>query len=147
MRNKIILTGILLFFFGFPVAGLLYFWADMQSKVEASAGDFVDEVGRDVLAKWDYDMLANEGTMTLKTELKPERFEGWKQTLGKFKEIGSLKNKKTWALPRNDMMWQFTSFDAPVEFEKGTATLRATVTRKTIGPRWRFETFELIPNR
>jgi len=147
MRNKIILTGILLFFFGFPVAGLLYFWADMQRKVESSAAEFVDEVGTEVLTKWDYDLLANEGTMTLKTELQANEFEKWHLQLGEFQSIGDLKNKKVWAAPRNDMMWQFTSFDAPVKFANGNATLRATVTRKTVGPRWRFEAFDLVPTR
>lgn len=147
MRNKIILTAILLFFLGFPLAGVMFFWKDMQRKVQGSAHQFVDDVGTQVLQTWDHELLLDEGTTTLKAGLPPETFAKWKAEFGTFESLGQAEAKETWAKPKNDMMWQYTRFEVPVEFSTGPATLFTTVTRKTVGPRWRFETFELKRTR
>lgn len=147
MRNKLILTGVLLFVFGLPTAGVIYFWNDMKGKIEVSADKFAEETSRQILTDWNSNQLYDEGTTAIKDKDFESKFSEWKSALGKPTKIGAFKVVKTWAEPRNDMMWQLVQFETPITFEKGTATLHAVVARKTVGPRWRFESFNLVPAR
>ncbi len=147
MRNKLILTGVLLFVFGLPTAGVIYFWNDMKSKIEVSADSFAEETSRQILFDWNSKLLYEEGTTAIKDKDFESKFGEWKSALGKPTKFGTFKVIKTWAEPRNDMMWQIVQFETPIEFEKGKATLKTLVARKTVGPRWRYESFDLVPSR
>lgn len=147
MRQRLILTGLLLFFFGFPVAGLVYFWNDAHRKIQISGDAFVRRVLPEVATEWDYKSFLDKGSVPLVKNVTEAEFGAMRDEWGRLQEVRSVTEGRSWATERDDMMSQFVRFHALAKFERGEADITILVTRKTVGPRWRIEDLSIAPAR
>ena len=135
----------MLFLLGFPAGGLVWFWADAHGRIERNALPAAEGVAKEFLAAWDGEVLEEAGTNEFRLGLPPTQVADWEGRFGPFRSLGPMRAEKSWAGARNDMVWQFVQATGEAQFEKGAATLRVTVARRTMSPEWRVESLTLEP--
>lgn len=145
-KRRLAIIAVFVFFFGFPLAGMLYVYKAAHSTMRASATAFAQEQVPEILGKGDYETLRFYGTLTLKEKLSKQEFDGWFSELGEFESLGEFKVKRSTVGARNDQAWQIVYLEAPVRFSKLPATLTLKAARRSTAlAEWRIEEFELRP--
>ena len=136
----------MVFFFGFPMAGLLFVYFRAHATIRASAQPFVAETTQEVLGESDFKNLYFLGTLTLKGSLTKETFSSWLDRYGDYKALHDLHPTRSWVGSRADQSWQYASFAGTVEFSKGDARLDFVAARRSTAlSEWRVEKFLLTP--
>lgn len=141
--NPFTVTGMLLFFCGLPVVGLLYFWTDMHSKMARDATGPGVTIMRQLASSWsvdDLDKLASQ-----ECALRQKDLDGWIRELGPLTDFGSPKVEKTWADVRRDRGYQFARLRTEAVFAKGKAELVWIIARPGVSPTWELDDLKVRP--
>ncbi len=141
--NRTALTVILLFFFGLPIGGLLYFWNDTHTKIRYSAANFVQDEMPSLTTTWDEAKLLDVTTDNFRSQYKQGQTLVWQQKYGALKGAFSVDPVRSNANEQEDMMVQYVEFQGVVPFEKGKVSVHLRVARKTTAPRWRIDGIDL----
>lgn len=140
--RRIKLSLLLLFFFGFPVTGIVYFWRDMHSKIEANSQAQGEQIAiRAMTADEAALKIVSTPTFAEKPELKA--FVDQRKSWGPFLKLEGIKTKKSWAGERDDQMWQFVRFNGTAQFKTGPKKLEWVVCRIYIDSKWRLDDMKL----
>lgn len=138
------LTLLLLFFFGFPCAGIIYFWRDMHSKIEANSQAQGEQIAVRAMTA---DSPALQIISSPQFAAKPE-FAGFldqRKSWGPFIKLENISTKKSWAGERDDKMWQFVRFNGTAQFKSGAKNLEWVVCRVYIENKWLLDDIKLAP--
>ena len=60
MKNVLVVIGAMLFFFGFPLSGMLYFWWDAHHKIEAAGLAYLHQIEKPFFQNYDWNAVKNE---------------------------------------------------------------------------------------
>lgn len=144
-KKAIIITAVLLFFFGFPMFGLLYFWQDMHRKMTNDAAAPVHALAVDAMQAWDDEAIGRRLGPEADYKKINQNIEAWRTKFGRLETLGPETNPRTWAHEYKDQVWNFASFDFPAKFEKGEATVRFTGSRLYFEKDWKIHDIEFLP--
>ncbi len=145
-KRRLAIIAVFVFFFGFPLAGMLYVYNAAHSTMRASAIAFAEEQVPEILGKADYETLRFYGTLTLKEKLSKQEFDGWLQRYGAFESLGEFTVKRSTVGARNDQAWQIVYLECPVRFSKGATILNLKAARRSTAlAEWRIEEFSIGP--
>ncbi len=143
-RKRLVVAAAILFFFGFPLAGILFPYLSIHKAMRASGEKFLRSSAPEILAPDGWSALEDYGTLSLKKDLKQETFDAWMAQCGDFKEIGNIAVTRSWVSTRGDQGWQFISFKGQAQFTKSVAPFEITVARRSVAlDEWRIESFNL----
>jgi hypothetical protein len=145
-KRRLAIAAVLLFFFGLPLAGMLYVYNAAHATMRTSAIAFAREQVPQILGERDYETLRFYGTLTLKEKLSKQEFDGWLQRYGAFESLGEFTVKRSTVGARNDQAWQVVYLECPVRFSKGLALLSMKAARRSTAlAEWRIEEFAIGP--
>lgn len=145
-KRRLAIIAVFAFFFGLPLAGMLYVYKSAHSTMRSSAIAFAKGQVPPILENRDYETLRFFGTLTLKENLTAREFDGWMERYGAFESLGEFSVNRSTVGARSDQAWQIVYLEAPVTFSKGQAVLNLKAARKsTVLAEWRFEEFTLGP--
>ncbi len=140
--RRVKLTLLLLFFFGFPCAGIVYFWRDMHTKIEANSQAQGEQIAVRAMTA---DSAALKNISSPMFAEKPElaafldQRSGW----GPFIKLENITTRKSWAGEREDRMWQFVRFNGTAQFKSGPKNLEWVVCRVYIDSNWMLDDMKL----
>lgn len=132
----------LLFFFGFPCAGIVYFWRDMHTKIEANSQAQGEQIAvRAMTPDLAWLQILSSIEFAKKTELNTflEQRKEW----GPFLRLDNISTKKSWAGERDDRMWQFVRFNGTAHFQSGPKELEWVICRVYIDRKWMLDDIKL----
>ena len=145
-KRKLTVAALLLFFFGLPLAGVIYSYQLAKGAIAASATEFVQKEAPRILGSHDYERLWQLGTIPLKKSLSQEMFKEMLRPLGKFQGMGAVRAGRVTMGSRDDQSWQMIQLTAPVKFSGGAATLKFKAARRSTALEdWRVEEFQVLP--
>ncbi len=145
-KRRLAIIAVFVFFFGLPLAGILYVYNAAHSTMRTSAIAFAEQELPGILQKGDYETLRFYGTLVLKKNLSKEQFDAQMSTVGKYESMGEFTVKRSTVGERNDQAWQIVYLEAPVRFSKGPAVLNLKAARRSTAlGEWRIEEFSLAP--
>lgn len=140
--RRVKLTLLLLFFFGFPCAGIVYFWRDMHNKIESNSQGQGEQIAVRAMTSDEAALkLISSPAFSEKPELKA--FLDQRGEWGPFVKLENLKTKKSWAGERGDQMWQFVRFNGTAQFKSGPKNLEWVVCRVYIDSKWMLDDMKL----
>jgi hypothetical protein len=147
MKVKKILTisGILFFFLGLPMSGLIYFWLDMHRKIEANAHEPTFVLAQTALATWDDETIGRNLGPEVDLDKMDAKVTEMRAKYGPLKTLSPGGNPKTWAHEWQDQTWQFARYDYPAVFEKGEFLVRFTSVRLYLEKEWKIADIEVLP--
>ncbi len=140
--SRLGLTLILCFFFGFPLAGILYFWNDVHVKIEKNSAIQGRSLAEDSLSS-DLSQVKKLCSKDFAKNLDDSFFAKVRPSLGTFVKLGEHHPVKSWAAQREDQMWQFVRYQGIAEFSTGPRQLEWVVTRLYINPDWHLDDMRL----
>jgi hypothetical protein len=146
MKTKKILSisGILLFFLGFPMFGLMYFWQDMHRKMQNDAVVPVRQLAEVALAEWDDEAIGRRLGPEVDLDKMDAKVTELKAKYGPLKTLGESRASRTWAHEFKDQVWNFARYEYPATFEKGEAVVRFTGTRLYFEKDWKIHDIEIV---
>lgn len=143
MAKRLGILALILFFLGFPVAGLLYFWNDAHKKVEASALTFANTTLDPAVKAWDYAALDAVSLKSMRDDMPEAAFNEHKARIGPPKGEIIWTVDKSWANEEEGEVWQFATVVGRGTFERKGATITATLGRRTLVPKWRIRSLQI----
>jgi hypothetical protein len=139
-KHKLAVVATLSFFFGLPLAGMLYVYFAAHSALRSSAIDFAEKEVPQILAQRDMDELVFLGTVEFKSSFKPEDFVRTFDDLGGYREIGEFEVERSTVTQKGEYMWQIVDLRAPVTFARAKTELRLRATRRSTSlGEWRID--------
>jgi hypothetical protein len=147
-KHKIAVVAALLFFFGLPLAGMLYVYFAAHGALRTSAIAFAEKTVPQILAQKDMDELEFLGTIEFKKTFKPEAFMKTYADFGGYQEVGEFSVERSTVTQKGEYMWQIVDLRAPVTFARGEAELRLRATRRSTSlGEWRIDRWSVTgPN-
>lgn len=141
--SRLGLTLLLCFFFGFPFAGIMYFWNDMHKKIESNSAVQGKSLAEESLAG-SMEEVKKLCSKAFSKELDKSFFAVDRPALGRFLKLGEHHPIKSWASERDDQMWQFVRYRGKASFASGERELEWVVTRLYINPDWHLDDMKLV---
>lgn len=139
-RHKLAVIATLAFFFGLPLAGMLYVYFAAHGTMRSSAIAFAEKEVPQILSQRDMDELVFLGTIEFKQSFKPEEFLSTYSSHGAYKDIGEFSVERSTVTQKGDYMWQIVDLRAPVTFARGGAELQLRATRRSTSlGEWRID--------
>ncbi len=142
MKGKWKAFLILLFFLGFPAAGLITVWNLAHNRIRSSAIEYSVPALTEVFSQGTDEILSEYSTFQLRQSLTDLHFAKRAHETGKLLEVKNMTIKRSWAEDRNDMIFQFVEFHAVGRFEKLELPMHWILARRTMNPEWRFDLLE-----
>lgn len=139
------LLVIAFFMLGFPVAGILFFWNDMQKKLHNSVDEFVATTHDEFIKSIDsgnYD--AEDASVNFRAWLKEGGWTDLEAKYGQYVSSSDWKVTQTWAREENDMAIQYSHVLVPFKFEKQDVLVEFKLMRMTAAPRWRYDALKVL---
>lgn len=144
MNQKWKVAGLMAFFLGFPLAGMMVVWGDAHGKIRASATTFVAPFADSAFGKWDGSGVLDAWNAQTK-EAAPDQaaWAKWKATYGEAVGPVRLEPFSSYTSERQDQMWQVVKMRLHVPGSLKAAVVEVEVARKTVVPIWHFEHIEV----
>jgi len=144
MSQKWKVIGLIAFFLGFPLAGMLFVWSDAHGKIRWRAVEYVQPFANAAFAHWDGKGLADAWNARVK-ETAPDSatWAKWKEAYGEAKGPIEIEPYNSYTSEREDAMWQVVKMRLHVPGSKKEAIVDLTMARMTMVPRWHFEHVEV----
>jgi len=131
---------VLLAIFGFPIAGLSFFWWHAQRNIEQSARPYVLEKIPVWLDQDDRVMLEASPVPWFQKEFDWAAYEQWPAKYGDFVAVNNLEYRTMEAgESETKEVYQLAHFKARVKFEKSEQDVYITIARKTLDLKKRWE--------
>lgn len=139
-KHKLAVVAALLFFFGLPLAGMMYVYFAAHNTMRSSAIAFAEKEVPQILAQRDMDELVFLGTIEFKQSFKPEEFLAAYSRHGAYKGLGKFEVERSTVTQKGEYMWQIVDLRAPVTFAGGEAELKLRATRRSTSlGEWRID--------
>jgi hypothetical protein len=145
-KRRWIVFAVFAFFFGFPLAGIGWFYYLAHSTMRTSAIVFADKSVDEVLQGRDYETLRLLATLPLRKKLEETEFSQSVEARGEYEGHGEFRVVRSTVGARDDRAWQFVYLTVPVRFSRGEAELSMTAARRSteLGE-WRIEDWRISP--
>ena len=145
-KRRWIVFAVFVFFFGFPLAGIGWFYYLAHSTMRTSAVAFADKSVDDVLETGDYETLRLLATLPLRRKLEEDGFSQSMAALGDYEGHGEFRVVRSTVGARDDQAWQFVYLSVPLKSSRGGAELKMTAARRSteLGE-WRIEDWRIAP--
>lgn len=139
-KRVLIVSGVLLFFFGFPLAGMLYVYFQAHSTMRDSALAFAEKEVPKIFRDRDLEGLQFFGTIEFRKGFDSGAFTRMYDRLGAFEDVGAFTVRRSTVTQRGEQMWQIVELRAPVLFARGEAELDLRLSRRSVAlADWRIE--------
>jgi hypothetical protein len=145
-KRRAALIAVFVFFFGFPLAGMLFVYWQAHATMRSSALEFARSQVPPILKEADFGSLEFLATVPLKKDLDGAEFRALMAALGDYEGIGEFEVRRSTVGARDDQAWQLVDFETTVRFSKGPARLDLRAARRSVAlAEWRIERFDLTP--
>ena len=138
-----LLTGLGLFFFGLPIAGVVFFWRDSQAKMQAGALKYARETVVPLMKRWDYEEVFGQVSVEGRKTVTAEAVAAYATKWGKLLDSSEPTATRTLVGEREDSAWQMTWVTVPARFERGEVKVRVKVAHRTTSTLWQVEALEV----
>ena len=125
--------AIILFFLLFPVAGLLFAWNDVHTKMRKNAVEFINLSYVDF-----YESLQNGDPNNDSSVEFRDSYDAAKYARTGAPKILNIKPLKTYAREESDRGIQYAELEVKTQIGSTTETYTVLIRQPTVAPRWRY---------
>lgn len=138
-----LVAGLVLFFFGLPLGGVVFFWNDSQNKMKSNALKYARESFVPLMKDWNYSQVFKQVSVEGRKNVTAEKVASFAGTWGGLVEASAPTASGTLVGEREDSAWQMTWVECVGVFEKGRARVRIKVAHRTTSTLWQVEDLEV----
>lgn len=144
MKSKLVTAAVILFFFGLPFFGTIFFWNDAHRKIRMRGLEYANAIESRVFTEWSWPFVLEELWPDSRPSYSSDQLAKWKEEFGTAGPI-EWTAVRSYAREREDQVSQFVVVNADVKFSKKPAKVAMTISHVTTSSRWRIEQISVKP--
>lgn len=141
-KSRLVLLGILLFAFGFPLVGFLISWRDVHVRIERSAAEFVRKEAVPILMRWEKGELMEHSTVKVADRLRDGDYEKVLAEFGRLTKVTDVALMDPRAKETDDQGMMYAGAVIRGLVGEKSVTVRLELRNVTADNEWEFDGIE-----